>query len=65
MYINLKIALLEKGLSIKTVANKLGLHRNTLSNKLDGNSRFYLDEIKKIRDTYFPDKTLDELSYRK
>ncbi len=62
MYLNLKMALVEKGVSIEEAATLLGIHRNTFSAKINGKAKFYIDELCKIRDAYFPQKTLDELS---
>lgn len=64
MYLNLKMALFEKGFSMEEVAKKIGLHRNTLANKINGKSKFYIDEIQALKSQFLPDMTLDFLSVK-
>lgn len=45
----------------KEVAKAAGISQKTLYNKLSGDSDFTTTEIQKIRDTFFPEKTLDYL----
>lgn len=61
MYFNLKMALIEKGVSIETAAKLLKIHRNTLSAKINGKAKFYIEEVCQLRDNYFPEKSLDML----
>lgn len=65
MYFNLKMALMEKGVSIETAAKLLNIHRNTLSAKISGKAKFYIEEVCVLRDAYFPEKTLDLLITKK
>lgn len=62
MYIKLKMKLVEKNISLEAAANVIGVHRNTFSAKIQGKTKFTIDELLKIRDTFFPDVTLDELA---
>lgn len=64
MYINIKMAAIEKNVSIQEIANKLGIHRNTLAKKIN-DGRLYTDELLAIRNNFFPDMSLDILSYIK
>lgn len=61
MYKKLKHDLEDLGVSIEDVAVLLGVHRNTMSNKFNGKSKFFVDELCVIRDKWFPTETLDEL----
>lgn len=65
MYYKLKFGLIEMGVSIDEAAKTLGMHRNTLSAKINGKAKFYIEELCEIRNAYFPDKSLDELSEKK
>lgn len=40
--------MVSKGLTIRTLANELGISRNTLSSKINGHISFNADEVKKI-----------------
>ncbi len=48
-YGNLKLALYESNISIETVAKLLSIHRNSVSNKLNGNSSFTIEEAQKLK----------------
>ncbi len=48
-YGNLKLALYESNISIETVATLLGIHRNSVTNKLNGKSSFTIDEAQKLK----------------
>lgn len=61
MYSFLKLLMLENKISIKQMANTLSINVSTLSNKLNGKGVFGVDELTKIRDTYFPNRSLDDL----
>ena len=45
----------EKGITIKEIAECLGVHRNSVYNKLNSNKKFYVDEAIKIHSKYFED----------
>lgn len=55
MYANLKALMAVKGISIDSIANLLGIHRNTVSNKLDGDSEFTYAQAELIQETMFPE----------
>lgn len=61
MFLNLKIEFLKKQVSIDDAAKAIGLHRNTLANKINGKCRFYLDEIEQLQKIYFYDCSLEYL----
>lgn len=53
MYANLKMLMALKGVTIEDLAKLLGVHRNTIANKLDGESEFSFDQAIMIHDRYF------------
>ena len=55
MYKCLKKEMKEKGITIKEIAECLGVHRNSVYNKLNSNKKFYVDEAIKIHSKYFED----------
>lgn len=55
MYANLKTLLSLKGISIETVAKLLGIHRDTVTNKLNGESEFTYAQAELIQDALFPE----------
>lgn len=59
--INLKGELAKKGITIEEVARFLGIHRNSVANKINGDSSFTIDEAFKIQKKYFPKLSLDYL----
>ena len=60
-YPTLRGELAKRKISIEELALLLGLHRNSVSNKLNGSSCFTIEESMKIQETYFPDKELKYL----
>ena len=60
-YINLKGEMAKRNITIREVSELLEIHRNSVSNKLDGNSNFSIDEAVKIRDAFFPDMKIESL----
>lgn len=46
------------------IASLLEIHRNSVANKLNGLGDFTVTEAIKIRDTYFPKWTIEELFKR-
>ena len=48
-YGNLKLALYENNITIETVAEFLGIHRNSVANKLNGIRPFTIEEAKKLK----------------
>lgn len=55
MYKNLKMLMASKGISIETLARVLNVHRNTIANKLDGESEFTFGQGELICETFFPE----------
>ena len=55
MYTNLRTAMTRKGITIEVIAQLLGLHRNTVANKLEGESEFTFSQAETIRDILFPE----------
>jgi hypothetical protein len=52
------------GLTTKDIADKTGLSYNRLQNMILGRTPFTLEYMLAVRDTYFPDKSMDELFQR-
>ena len=65
MYDNLKALMGLKGITIDAMANLLGVHRNTVQNKLDGKSEFTIGEAQLIIETMFPEYTYKYVFHRK
>lgn len=61
MATRVKEALQLKGISNEAVANMLGVHRNTLANKLSGESSFTVEEAFKIKQLLLPEYDMDYL----
>lgn len=64
MYSNLKALLNTKGISIDALAKLLGVHRNTVANKLDGESEFTYGQAELIQQTMFPEYNARYLFHR-
>lgn len=59
-YGNLIGEMAKEKITIEALSNLLSLHRNTISNKLNGGS-FSIEEAETIRDTFFPKLSLKYL----
>ena len=55
MYENLKALLAAKGISYEVLARLLGVHRDTVTNKLNGESEFTYGQAEVIQETLFPE----------
>lgn len=65
MYTELKARMAIESVTIEEIAKLLNLHRNTVRAKIEGKSKFYIDELQKIRDTFFPETSLDQLAQKR
>lgn len=53
-YRNLKAEMGRNDITIEVMAKQLGIHRNSVANKLRGPSAFSIEEAMMIKNTYFP-----------
>ena len=53
MYLNLKLEMERTSISIEQIADELGIHRNSASNKLNGTTPFTVEEAIRLRDRFF------------
>lgn len=58
---NLEAEMKRNKISRSDIANLLGLSYRTIHSRFNGESEWGYAECVKVRDTYFPDKTLDYL----
>lgn len=61
MYPNLIIEAKKKHITQVEIAAVAGVTRDTVRNKMERNGAFTIDEALKIREKFFPEKSLDEL----
>lgn len=54
MYLNLKTELDRNNVNEIELAEAIGVHRNSISNKLNGRTPFTIDEALIIREKFFP-----------
>lgn len=59
---NLRAEMVRNGIRGNQVANVLGLNINTAYSRLQGRTDFKVGELVKIRDTFFPELSLDYLA---
>lgn len=64
MYENLKAEMGRKGITIMTISRDLSFVYETLRNKFNGNTEWLRSEMFLIKETYFPDKSLEYLFKR-
>lgn len=60
-YKNLRAEMARNGVSVGDLADSLEVRFATVSDKLNGRSRFYWDEVNRIRTKFFPACTLEYL----
>lgn len=60
-YSNLKAEMGRYGVTIESIAAKLGIHRNSVSYKLNKGGSFSIEEANVIHKTFFPDIPLTVL----
>ena len=58
MYENLSQMLASKGISVESLAKLLGIHRDTVANKLNGDSEFTYGQAELIHKTLFPEYSI-------
>ncbi len=56
--INLKGEMAKRRIKIEDIANVLQIHRNSASNKINGETSFSIDEAVKVKETFFPELSL-------
>ncbi|MBP1999717.1 transcriptional regulator with XRE-family HTH domain [Paenibacillus shirakamiensis] len=61
MYKNLRAEMAKSNVTIGEIAEFLGVRYATVSDKMNGKSRFYYDEASKIKHCYFSDCSLEYL----
>ena len=61
---NLRAEMARKKISIEEMADFLGIHRNSVANKINGSSSFSIEESVKIQEKYFPELGLKYLFSR-
>jgi len=59
--LNLRGEMARKRISIEDMSAFLGIHRNSVTNKLNGVCAFSIDESMKIQEEFFPDLELKYL----
>lgn len=61
MYFKLIGEMFKSKITIRKLADFLGIDRNTMGKKLKGKAFLTVEEAQKIRDNFFPDIALDVL----
>lgn len=61
MYKNLKAEMARLGITQQNIADCLQVRNATISDKINGKSRFYYDEALKIKTSFFPALSLEYL----
>jgi len=59
--LNLRGEMAKRKVSIEDLASLLGVHRNSVANKLNGDSAFSVEQSFAIQEAYFPDLSLKYL----
>jgi transcriptional regulator with XRE-family HTH domain len=60
-YKNLRAEMARKGVTLGQIAKLLNVRFATVSDKLNGRSRFFCDEALRIKRHFFPDFSIDYL----
>lgn len=58
---NLKAEMARRDITIGSIADFLEVRLGTVSDKINGRSKFYFQEARRIRDKFFPDLSLEYL----
>lgn len=64
MYDNLKVLMSRKNITNEVLARLLGVHRDTIANKLAGESEFTYGQAELIHETLFPEYTIRYVFHR-
>lgn len=56
--LNLKGEMAKRCIKVEDIANVLQIHRNSASNKINGDTSFSIDEAVKVREAFFPELSL-------
>lgn len=59
--VNLRGEMAKRKVSIEDISNLLSIHRNSVANKLNGESSFSIEQSMMIQETFFPDLELKYL----
>lgn len=59
--VNLKAEMAKKDITIEEISKLLCIHRNSVANKINGDSSFSVEEAFKIQEAYFPKLSLTYL----
>lgn len=54
MYGNLKYEIIKNGVTQREIAEFLGIHENSIGNKISGDSSFSVEEAFRIKERFFP-----------
>ena len=65
MYPNIKAEMARRNITMKKLAEDLGMRLATLSDKMNGKYEFNLDEINRIKTAIGVDMSIDELFERR
>ena len=61
MYKNLHFAMKQKNITTTQLAELLGVRIATVSDKINGKSRFYVEEALRIKKVFFPEYEIEYL----
>jgi len=64
MYDNLKMLMVRKNITNDTLAKLLNVHRDTITNKLAGESEFTYGQAELIHETLFPEYSIRYVFHR-
>jgi Plasmid maintenance system antidote protein len=60
--LNLKGEMAKRSIKVEDIAHVLQIHRNSASNKINGDTSFSIDEAVKVKEAFFPELSLKFLS---
>lgn len=56
--LNLKGEMAKRSIKVEDIVNVLQIHRNSASNKINGDTAFSIDEAVKVKEAFFPELSL-------